>query len=144
MDVWCGSECRVVGLWVDVTSRHRIMHVTSLFYSLFEHAASHWLAGHVYLRLVQQMARLCMWHARGTNATCMRYLELQERSIHAINMNWSPGWHNELFGVARVRHERPACVQCAGVCAVYLRAYAMQALCMQHPCRPRSGLAECT
>jgi hypothetical protein len=23
VDVWCGSECHVVGLWVDVTSRHR-------------------------------------------------------------------------------------------------------------------------
>jgi hypothetical protein len=22
VDVWCGSECHVVGLWVDVTSRH--------------------------------------------------------------------------------------------------------------------------
>jgi hypothetical protein len=23
VDIWCGSECHVVGLWVDVTSRHR-------------------------------------------------------------------------------------------------------------------------
>ncbi len=94
---------------------------------LFEHAASHWLAGHVYLRLVQQMAPLCMWHARGTCATCMRYLELQERSMHAINMNWSPGWHNEVFGVARVRH---ACV---------LRACNVQAsvqfTCVHMPCK---------
>jgi hypothetical protein len=30
VDVWCGSECHVVGLWVDVTSRH---HVLLLFYS---------------------------------------------------------------------------------------------------------------
>jgi hypothetical protein len=22
VDVWCGSECSMVGLWVDVTSRH--------------------------------------------------------------------------------------------------------------------------
>ncbi len=26
MDVACGSECHVVCLWVDVTSRHRIEH----------------------------------------------------------------------------------------------------------------------
>jgi hypothetical protein len=24
VDVWCGPECHVVGLWVDVTSRHPV------------------------------------------------------------------------------------------------------------------------
>jgi hypothetical protein len=114
--------------------------------------ASHWLAGHVYLRLVQQMARLCMWHARGTCATCMRYLELQERSMHATNMSWSPGWHEEVFGVARERHAcnvqasvlftcvHMPCKHCASSIHVVCLTECIQQVCNLNACDVRARI----